>query len=211
MGGEDVAACGGQRRAMPRCPPTRGLVGVRGLWTLSNPCLGVRCLFRMATRSGRGQHTWVRPLVRESCHGEGTYRGWGGPGGRDAGGPRRCWPHSGRTRACGSDPQGPCWALVEAATETLCCREYMVRGLHLQILPWGRGGASPLRTCCWGCPCPAEYLSYPPPSSCDLSPHLQVGFPPWGDLLRAFFSKGQSLLMWGEQPSLLPKRSPGRG
>ena len=30
-------------------------------------------------------------------------------------------------------------------------------------------------------------------------------------MLRAFFSKGQSLLMWGERPSLLHNRSPGRG
>lgn len=48
-------------------------------------------------------------------------------------------------------------------------------------------------------------------SSSDLSPHPGVGLPPWGDLLRAFFSKGQSLLMWGERPSLLPNKSPGGG
>lgn len=45
-----------------------------------------------------------------------------------------------------------------------------------------------------------------PAPSRNLSHH-----PPWGDLLRAFFSKGQSVLMWEEQPSLLPSKSPGGG
>ena len=48
-----------------------------------------------------------------------TYHGWGGPGGRDAEGPQRCWPHSGQTPAGGNDPRGPCWALVPEATESL--------------------------------------------------------------------------------------------
>lgn len=38
-------------------------------------------------------------------------------------------------------------------------------------------------------------LSLPPSLLWDLSLHLEVEFPPWGDLLRAFFSNGQSLLM----------------
>lgn len=42
-----------------------------------------------------------------------------------------------------------------------------------------------------------------------LSPRTAAGHPPWGDLLRAFFSKGQSPLTWVERPSLLPNRSPG--
>lgn len=138
-----------------------------------------------------------------------TYRGWGGPGGTGAGGPQRCWPHSGQTQAGGSDPQGPCWAQILAATESLL-RGAMVRVSSFRYCPRRRAGPLPLRTGCWAnsALCRIKVIPLPP---CDLSLHLLVELPPWGDLLRAFFSSGQSLLMWGERPSLLPNRSPRGG
>lgn len=55
-----------------------------------------------------------------SCWGGATYRGRGGPGGRDAEGPQRCRPHSGRIPAGGNGPRGPCRALVPEAMDPLC-------------------------------------------------------------------------------------------
>lgn len=57
-------------------------------------------------------------------------------------------------------------------------------------------------------PCTGSESPLSPPWPVRPPPHLQAELPPWGDLLRAFFSNGQSPLLWGERPSLLPDRSP---
>lgn len=80
-------------------------------WTVKQP------------RSGAGGQELRRGLDTGQGHPrtcDGPYRDPGGPGGTDAGSPRRCLPHSGQTRAGGSVPPGPYQPPAPAAAGSLC-------------------------------------------------------------------------------------------
>lgn len=158
------------RRRWASLPTYKGFRGLRGRktcmqsqpWCQQPETPGPLCRVSRDL-SGQGESGARGGL---SCWGGATYRGRGGPGGRDAEGPQRCRPHSGRTPAGGNGPRGPCRALVPEAMDPLC---WASTGEGVFPFRYSRGGearGSPLRNCCCADPALQRVRAVPLPLQC---------------------------------------------